>query len=133
MQGYYRQIRVSVDGVEVRFPGKRRFLRKTLPEEVVPFKWSEIARIFAFKRDCWTVDSIRMWVELGASRAIEISESMSGWKEFVKALPVHVPGALSEEEWFSKVAFPAFELCMTELYPRPFAQPPDPRASASPR
>lgn len=133
MQRYYGQINVSPDGVEVRFPGRRRFLRRTLPEEVVQFKWSEITRIFAFKRDCWTVDSIRMGVELGASRAIEVSEEMSGWRNFVKALPVLVPGAPSQDEWFTKVAFPAFALCLTELYPRPFGDSPDLRASASPR
>jgi hypothetical protein len=133
MQEYYGEIQVSPDVVEVRFAGKRRFLRKALPGEVVQFRWSEITRIIAFKRDCLTVDSIRMLVELNASQTLEISEEMSGWNGFVKDLPLRIPGALSQDQWFTKVAFPAFALCLTELYPRPFGDSPDLRASASPR
>lgn len=82
-------------------------------EKAIPF--AEVRQVVAFKRDCYTVDSIRMLLVAGAE-TVEISEEMSGWEEWIAALPERLPGALRFEEWFFEVAFPAFETRATLLY-----------------
>ena len=57
--------------------------------------------------------------ELNGTHTVEVSEDMLGWKALVEAVPVYLRGALSQEEWFQKVASPAFELCLTDIYSRP--------------
>ena len=105
--------------VNIIVPGRRRFFRKPLPDTTITFFWYEVTRIIAFKRDCWTVDSIRFVFELNGTHTVEVSEEMLGWKALVEAVPVHLPGALSQEDWFPKVASPALELCLTDIYSRP--------------
>ena len=89
-------------------------------EQRIPF--NEIRKVVAFKRDCCTVDSVRMLVVTGAG-AVEISEEMSGWEEWITALPERLPGALRLEEWFFAVAFPPFAAQPTLLYEAPERAP----------
>lgn len=122
----YGSIEVSGNRIKIIIPGRRRFLRRRLPDQIVSFQWSEITRVFAFKRDCYVVDSIHMLLELNTSQQVEIFEEMAGWQDFVTALPNYVPGAPAIQEWFTSVAFPPFETCWTQLYPEfpgPAAEP----------
>ena len=48
---------------------------------------------------------------------------MEGWQELINA---------SMGEWFTEVAFPAFDLCPTQLYPRISATIPEPVTSTTP-
>ena len=89
-----------------------------MPDTTLTFAWQDVTRIVAFKRDCFTVDSVRLVFELNGAQTIEVSEEMLGWQALVDAVPHHLPGALAQEEWWAKVAFPAFALCLTEIYSR---------------
>jgi len=83
------------------------------------FNWREVTRLFAFKRDIFAVDLICFAFELHGFETLEVNEHMQGWNTLVAAVPIRLPGALAQEEWFQKVAFPAFALCWTQIYPRP--------------
>jgi hypothetical protein len=107
------------DRVEIHVPGKRRLFGKDLPDKTLTFTWGEVTRVIAFKRDCWIVDSIRFVFELNGTQTIEVWEEMKGWEALVDAVPVYLPGALSQKEWWERVVSPTFELCRTEIYPRP--------------
>ena len=109
----------AADHVDIVVPGKPRAFRKQMPGTTLTFAWQDVARVIAFKRDCFTVDSIRFVFELNGTQTIEVSEEMMGWQALVDAVPHHLPGALAQEEWWTKVAFPAFAPCITEVYSRP--------------
>ncbi len=101
---------VSCDAVGFR-------LRDRASEEVVA--WEKIHRVVAFKRDCYTVDMICIaFMDRDGLVLLEVDESAAGYQELVDRLPQHLVGCLSMGEWFIQVAFPAFEVNLTELYRR---------------
>ena len=106
------------NGVEIIFPDKRRVFRRKLPDRILTFNWSDVTQVVAFKRDCFTVDNIRLAFEIDGEVVVEIHEDMAGWTDLLDALPGNLPGALPLEVWWAKVAFPPFELCLTTLYTR---------------
>jgi hypothetical protein len=57
--------------------------------------------------------------ELNGTETLELNENMQGWQALVDAIPRNLLGALTEKEWWPKVVAPAFETCLTEVYPRP--------------
>ncbi len=85
---------------------RRRDWKRAWHEQRIPF--AEVRKVVAFKRDCYTVDSIRMLLETDAG-VVEIGEEMAGWEAWTAALPERLAGAKRFEEWFFEVAFPAFE------------------------
>lgn len=106
------------DHVDIIVPGKSRFFRKDLPDTNTSFTWKEVTEIVAFKRDCWTVDLICFVIEINKTETLELNENMIGWKSLIDAIPRYLAGALTEDEWFTKVAFPAFKPCQTQIYSR---------------
>ena len=82
------------------------------------FAWNDVTQVVAFKRDCYAVDSMRILFQLRTGQHHEVYEDMEGFTELMEKLPAYLPGALRMEEWFSAVAFPAFEPCQTQIYPR---------------
>ena len=92
---------------------RRRDWKRAWQEQRVPL--AGVRKVVAFKRDCYTVDSIRMLLVTDAG-VVEISEEMSGWDAWTAALPDRLSGAKRFEEWFLEVAFPAFEEQATLLY-----------------
>ena len=80
--------------------------------------WPRIERVIAFKRDCYTVDSIRLLIGMAGGEAHELSEDDEGWQDAMAQLPERLPGCLSFEDWFFTVAFPAFEANTTQIYQR---------------
>jgi hypothetical protein len=111
-------IHLFPERVDIIVPGRARLFRKTPPDTTSTFLWEEVTRIFVFKRDAFTVDLICMAFELNGAQTIEINENMDGWKELADAVPVYLPGTLTHNDWFQKVAFPAFALCWTQIYTR---------------
>jgi hypothetical protein len=111
-------IHILPDRVNVIVPGELRLFRKDLADKAVAFTWQEVSRVIAFKRDQWIVDRICLVFELNGTETMEVNEEMEGWTALVNAVPVYLSGALAQEEWWSKVAFPAFQTCLTEIYPR---------------
>jgi len=81
-------------------------------------KWSEVAKVTAFKRDLFAVDLICVLLSKADSSGIEVDEDMGGWDEFVKRLPNNLAGCKAWEQWFTEVAFPAFDPKMTEIFNR---------------
>ncbi|MGJ8637857.1 MAG: hypothetical protein ACSHYA_00565 [Opitutaceae bacterium] len=78
--------------------------------------WNEVISASAFKLDLMAVDCICMALELTKKRKFELNEEMKGWDSLVEALPTYLPGFKKSEEWFSGVAFSAFETNLTPLY-----------------
>jgi hypothetical protein len=85
--------------------------------EQTAIPWGSIAEITAFKRDCYTVDSIRLLIVTSDGQAYELAEDDEGWDEVTSELSTRLPGCLAFESWFFQVAFPAFETNLTRLYP----------------
>lgn len=86
--------------------------------------WDEVKFVYAYKKDCFSVDQIRMELLDGCGNAVVVTEEMRGWKELVEVLPLKLPGCQRFEEWFSNVAFPAFEQNMTLLFDRTNSETP---------
>jgi hypothetical protein len=78
--------------------------------------WSEVERVFVYKNDVYTFDVICMAFVSESGRVLEINEQMRGWKYQIEDLPNCLPGCKPFAEWFMDVAFPAFEMNMTEIY-----------------
>jgi hypothetical protein len=70
--------------------------------------WSDIVRVWAFKRDLFAVDLVCLRFEANGDRAYEVNEEMAGWTELVAALPERIPGSLSREAILDMVVLPAF-------------------------
>lgn len=85
-------------------------------KENIQIHWNEVLSSSAFKIDLMTVDCICMALELTEERTFELNEEMKGWDSLVEALPTYLLGFKKSEEWFSEVAFPAFETNLTPLY-----------------
>ncbi|HEY1203882.1 MAG: hypothetical protein ABSH46_17630 [Bryobacteraceae bacterium] len=81
--------------------------------------WSEVATVYAYKVDCFAVDQIRVALSDSTGRVrVLVCEDYAGYEELIRALPRYLPGCLAPEEWFQRVAFPAFETKWTALYRR---------------
>ena len=78
-------------------------------------RWEDIRAVRAFKLDCYAYDSIYFAVESMAEGAgFLVNEDHPQFKELVGAFEARLPGF--DNDWFHKVAFPAFEACETLLY-----------------
>jgi hypothetical protein len=82
-------------------------------ETVWQFRWSEVQRIFAFKRDIHVVDLICIAFEFTDNTAVEIDEEMPGYSSVTATLPVHFPGL--NAQWWDSVVFPAFATNWTAI------------------
>ncbi len=80
--------------------------------------WQDVNTIEAFKRDLYAVDLICLAIILKDHKIVEINEEMEGWDSLVEKLPDYLPGCRKFAEWFSVVAFPAFQPNVTEIYHR---------------
>src|SRR5262245_34089174 len=86
-------------------------------ESKTELKWSEVNRAVAYKRDCYTLDLVcRGFTTLDGF--VEVNEGDDGWDALIDAVPRLLPGTTSKEEWWSKVAFPAFARNLTTLFSR---------------
>ena len=85
-------------------------------KENIQIHWNEVLSASAFKVDLMSVDCICIELELTEERKIELNEEMKDWDSLVEALPTYLLGFKKSEEWFSEVAFPAFETNLTPLY-----------------
>lgn len=86
--------------------------------QVERVSWTEIESAYVYKRDAFTVDVICLAFRLKDGSSFELNESMAGWENLVENLPKYLSGCMEFHEWFMTVAFPAFEMNMTQIYPR---------------
>lgn len=80
-------------------------------------RWDEVNAVYAYKRDCLTMDQICL--VLGNEQRgvwIEVREGDEGFKAFLKDLPEKLQGFPAESEWLQKVALPPFETRWAVLY-----------------
>ena len=80
---------------------------KTRHEAMVA--WEQISEITVFKRDLYTYDLICLKISRSDGLEIELDEEDGNWEELVKVLPTYLPGTTEWADWFTDVAFPAFE------------------------
>ncbi|MEZ5363742.1 MAG: hypothetical protein R2748_15710 [Bryobacterales bacterium] len=85
--------------------------------EPAQIPWNQIERVTAVKRDCYTVDSIRLLIGLKGGSALRGLRGGPGMAGPARATAERLPGCLSFEEWFFDVAFPAFEANAKQIYP----------------
>jgi hypothetical protein len=71
-------------------------------------RWSEVEEVHAYKRDLFATDLICLaFKKSGKEEYWEVHEEMAGYHDLLEALQGHLPKFTLE--WFSDVAFPAFE------------------------
>ena len=90
--------------------------RILVPGPVVDTNWDDIIEITAFKRDLFIVDLISFAIGLSDGSWLKVDEEMPGFKEFEEKLKLMLPGF--DQEWWSRVAFPAFEPRATVIFKR---------------
>jgi len=81
--------------------------------------WDEVSAVFAYKQDCFAVD--RIWIAIADQEdriRLQVNEDDAGYQGLIDELPKRLPGCLLQEEWFARVAMPAFETNLTELFRR---------------
>ncbi|WP_367871957.1 hypothetical protein [Luteolibacter sp. Populi] len=77
--------------------------------------WAEVGEIVASKEDLFSVDEICVGFRYADSDDYQcVDESDAGYKELLAALELNFPGI--KTDWFSDVAFPAFETNWTVLW-----------------
>ncbi len=85
-------------------------------EHSIRFAWEQITAVYAFKRDCFAYDQIRLILgNESEEKWIEISEEDSGYQQLVRLQPQFLPACLAEDASWQPVAFPAFETNWTQL------------------
>lgn len=83
--------------------------------------WDSVLEIFAFKRDNFSVDLICIGFRIDNKGVyFEIDEEMKGYKELESFLPTRFKNI--EKEWFTDVAFPAFETNLVSLWGEPLIE-----------
>jgi hypothetical protein len=83
-------------------------------------KWRDVNWAVAHKKDCYTVDQIRIefLIDEDGKSGVLVTESMEGWEALIDALPTYLPGTLSKADWWDAVVKPAFATNWTILYTR---------------
>jgi hypothetical protein len=80
------------------------------------FRWPDIIEIVAFKRDFFSHDQICIGIRTMSSDGyLVISEEWKGFKDFTSAIENKFEVT---NDWWSKVAFPAFVENWTRLWPQ---------------
>jgi len=88
-------------------------------EHRVHLSWDQVTAVYAFKRDCFSVDQIRLIVSNESLRVwIEMTEDEIGYEEMISQLPRHLMGFPSADDWWRPVALPPFKTNWTPLYRR---------------
>jgi hypothetical protein len=97
-------------------------------EPPLQLRWEQIKAVFAYKRDCYTVDQIRLILRNDVEMTwMEVTEDDVGFKVLIVELARRLPGFPNVYDWWDKVAQPPFETQWTALYRRsaPNPQVPD--------
>lgn len=83
--------------------------------------WDSVLEIFVFKRDLFSVDLICIGFRIDNEGVyFEIDEEMKGYKELESFLITRFKDI--KKEWFTDVAFPAFETNLVSLWGEPLIE-----------
>lgn len=80
----------------------------------VYYKWEEIQTVYGYKIDLLSYDEICIDVFTIDQKKFTITESTSGWFQFISRLSENIKSI--EIDWYVKIASPAFEENLTLLY-----------------
>jgi hypothetical protein len=103
------QIRITPDGFHAVEDGKLTF----------GVRWTAVEEVFAYKRDCLTVDCIYLGFRRTDGQSIEVPEEDPNYSELVKAMEIAFPD--HKADWWAGVAFPAFATNYTTIWKQPGA------------
>jgi len=88
-------------------------------EPPLQLRWEQINAVFAYKRDCYTVDQLRLILGNDLELTwMEVTEDDVGFKVLIVELARRLPGFPTVYDWWDNVAHPPFETQWTELYRR---------------
>lgn len=86
-------------------------------QEIDSFRWEELEWIRAFKQDCFGVDRIwLMFDKTGCDEPVCIHEEVEGYEALIAEMQRRCAGNGLDEEWWKKVAFPAFRVNHTVVW-----------------
>ncbi len=77
-------------------------------KHVSEITWGAVQYATVFKRDLFAYDLICLQLKV-ADDVIEFDEEDLNWAQLVEAMPNHLSGCIQWGDWFTEVAFPAFE------------------------
>ena len=104
------RITIIEDGFSVELPHQKGISDKSVC-------WDAIEEIRGYKRDLFAVDLICWGFCLQDEEyVLEVNEEMLGFAELVKSVEAHFD--IKSEDWWSKVAIPAFDTNMTVIWRR---------------
>ena len=106
---------VSFDADGVHIVRLRRDGRK---EPGPAIRWSDVARAAAYKRNLFTYDLMCVLLARADGSAVEVTEEMDGWTEFLGAMPNRLPGCRPHTKWYFEVMLPPFEARYQEIFVR---------------
>jgi hypothetical protein len=112
VRSWYRgwQLR-NVQHVEVDDGGFRVLRYRQPPSAML---WADLATVHAFKRDLYVVDMLCPAITAKDGSMVEVNEQMRGYPAFAARIDA-VPGIRAA--WPLEVLFPAFDPCLTLIYP----------------
>lgn len=83
-------------------------------EESTSIGWSDVRRVYAYKKDCFAVDQIRLII-MGDQDAIEFTEDDQGFASLCDVLNKRLGVS---DDWHTRlVTSPAFEMTFIAVYP----------------
>lgn len=81
--------------------------------------WEQITAVYAYKRDCISVDQIRLVLGDDIQQTwMEVSEDDDGGRQLFVELPRRIHGFPAVDDWWDGVAKSAFEPQWTQIYRR---------------
>ena len=88
-------------------------------KETVRLIWGQVRNVFAYKRDCFAIDEIRLLIE-GPEKEhwIEVTENDDGYEHLLQQMPIRIPGFPGQGEWWQRVALPPSKTQWTQIYAR---------------
>jgi hypothetical protein len=86
-------------------------------EEVIRLAWDQVANVFAYKRDLFSVDQICFVIECTDFR-IEVREGDEGYESLITQMRSNIPGFPAQDEWWEGVALPPFAPNWKKIYSR---------------
>ncbi len=101
-------IEIIENGFSISFKQKKETINKII-------NWNHIKEIIAYKRDLFTTDLICIGFHLtGDGNLYEVHEEMLGYKKLAETIESRFE--VNPKDWWSKVAFPAFETNATVIW-----------------
>jgi hypothetical protein len=79
-------------------------------------RWDEVARVLAYKKDCFGVDQIRLEFVSVAGVSLLVTEDDAGFGELIDSLPQYLAVSV---DWYARlVAAPAFDGAVDTIFER---------------